>query len=413
MFANDAEAHTGQLPRFTEPLQDRLFKTRARTEALAAPLSSEDQVVQAMDDASPTKWHRAHTTWFFEVFVLEPHLAAYRRFDERFHYCFNSYYVQAGARHPRPLRGLLTRPSLAEVKAYRQHVDAGLAALFERFGNALPAELAAPIELGINHEQQHQELILSDILSLFASNPLRPPYDEKYFAARRLYGSDEGEWIAEDGGIRQLGHCGDGFCFDNEGPAHPILLQPFKLCDRLVTNGEWIAFIDDGGYTMPELWLSDGWHAVATRGWEAPGYWEKIDGEWQQMTLAGLQRIEPQAAVSNVSYYEAEAFARWAGKRLPTEFEWEAAVKAHPDAFKQLYSDVWQWTASAYAAYPGYRPAAGAVGEYNGKFMCSQYVLRGASHATAPGHSRMTYRNFFYPDARWQFTGLRLAEDTI
>lgn len=413
MLMNDAEDRIGLQPRFAEPLQDRLFRTRVRTEELAAPLSPEDQVVQAMDDASPTKWHRAHTTWFFEIFLLEPHLPSYRRFDDRFHYCFNSYYVQAGARHPRPLRGMLTRPSCDEVAAYRRHVDAGLAALFEHFDDGLPEEIKGLIELGINHEQQHQELILTDILSLFSANPLRPPYSEKYFADRHLYSSDEPSWVAQDAGIRQVGHCGDAFHFDNEGPAHAVLLQPFRLCDRLVTNGDWLEFIKDGGYATPTLWLSDGWHAVCTHGWEAPGYWERADGEWQQMTLAGLSSVEVQAAVSNVSYYEAEAFARWAGKRLPTECEWEVAVNANPSAFKQLYSDVWQWTTSAYAAYPGYRPAKGAVGEYNGKFMCSQYVLRGASHATAPGHSRTTYRNFFYPDARWQFTGVRLAEDAV
>jgi len=412
MLIDDAESRVaqGQVVE-TEALRDRLFKTRRLTEALAEPLSQEDQVVQAMDDASPTKWHRGHTTWFFEAFLLEPHLPKYRRFDDQFQYCFNSYYEQAGPRHPRPLRGMLTRPSVDEVCKYRNYVDEGLANLFAAYGAELPTQIAELIELGINHEQQHQELILTDILSLFAANPMRPHYNDAYFAKRNFGEAEKIRWVKQDAGIRQVGYEGDGFHYDNEGPAHAVLLQPFNLCCRLVTNADWLEFISDGGYTTPSLWLSDGWHTVQTREWEAPGYWERADDIWHQMTLAGFAAVNPDAPVSNISYYEADAFARWAGKRLPTEFEWEATLNACSDGIDQVYSDVWQWTSSSYAAYPGYRPAEGAIGEYNGKFMCSQYVLRGASHATSPGHSRATYRNFFYPDSRWQFTGVRLAED--
>lgn len=399
-----------------QSLQDRLRETRALSTALAAPLSDEDQVVQAMDDASPTKWHLAHTTWFFELFVLEPHLAGYERFDDRFHYCFNSYYEAAGPRHPRPKRGLLTRPSAEEVRQYRRHVDAGLERLVAR-QDELTEDVAALIELGINHEQQHQELILTDVLSLFAQNPLRPPYRDAPVSRAQSAGAAQSapadSWPSFPGGIRTIGHDGEGFFYDNEGPQHSVLLRPFKLAARLVTNADWFAFMQDGGYATPGWWLSDGWATVQGRGWEAPGYWERGEhGTWQQMTLEGLQPVDPTGPVQHVSYYEADAFARWSGKRLPTEFEWEyAATSTDAGSLTQLYGHVWQWTQSAYAAYPGYRPDEGAIGEYNGKFMCNQFVLRGASHATPAGHSRPTYRNFFPPEARWQFTGLRLAED--
>ncbi len=393
-------------------LKQRLAATRNDSLLLAAKLSDEDQVVQAMDDASPTKWHLAHTTWFFEAFVLEPHLTDYRAFDERLHYCFNSYYETAGPRHPRPQRGMLTRPSSAEVRDYRAHVDRGLETLFETYADELPETLAALIELGINHEQQHQELILTDILSLFDQNPLFPAYDPEYFKKPAGADSaDDGEWLRQDGGIRQIGTVGEQFHYDNEGPSHAVLLQPFRLNARLVSNGDWLEFMADGGYQTATLWLSDGWGHIRANEWNAPGYWRRLNDGWHQMTLAGLIPIDPQMPVSHVSYYEADAFARWAGKRLPTEFEWEVAVNTHRRSIGDAFDQLWQWTASAYAAYPGYRPAAGAIGEYNGKFMCNQFVLRGSSHATAPGHSRLTYRNFFYPDARWQFTGLRLAED--
>jgi len=405
-------------PRSFMSLQQDLIACRQRTQALARVLQDEDQVVQAMPDASPTKWHLAHVTWFFEKFLLEPHLAGYERFDDRFHYCFNSYYVSAGARHPRPQRGALTRPSGQDVRTYRAHIDEALERLLATHDDELPGPLAQTIELGINHEQQHQELILTDILALFAMNPLRPAYDPDYTAHRiapqgghSATTEQRPNWVRHAGGIRQVGHYGNGFHYDNEGPGHSYLLQPFRLARGLVTNADWLAFMEDGGYADPLLWLSDGWAAVTERDWEAPGYWERHDGAWHQLTLAGREPIDPDQPVTNVSYFEADAFARWAGKRLPTEFEWEVCARDRMDEFDHLFGPVWQWTQSAYGAYPGYRAPPGAIGEYNGKFMCNQFVLRGASHATAPGHSRVTYRNFFYPDARWQFTGLRLAED--
>jgi ergothioneine biosynthesis protein EgtB len=411
-------------------LADRLFATRRHSLDLASPLSPEDMVVQAMDDASPTKWHLAHVTWFFETFVLLPHAAGYRRFDEAFAYCFNSYYESEGARHPRPRRGMLTRPSLADVLAYRAHVDEALEALAGA-GRHEDGEIARLIEIGINHEQQHQELMLTDILALFAASPLRPAYRP----ARSERG--EGEpgtlgWVRFPGGIRSIGHGGDGFCWDNETPAHSVLLRPFRLADRLVTNGEWLEFMTGGGYGDALLWLSDGWATVRREDWRAPLYWERHDGEWHQMSLEGLCPVDPAAPVAHLSYYEADAFARWAGHRLPTEFEWEFAAAsrdetppARPDGRLapaparsgapgtpgQMFTDVWQWTQSAYLPYPGYRAAEGALGEYNGKFMVGQHVLRGASFATPAGHARASYRNFFYPHQRWQFTGLRLAAD--
>ncbi len=405
-------------------LFDRLRATRRHSLDLAAPLSPEDQVVQASDDASPTKWHLAHVTWFFETFVLKAYLPSYRLFDQRFPYCFNSYYEAEGARHPRGARGLLTRPRHDEVMAYRAHVDAGLDALLADEVAMRDPKVAELIEIGIHHEQQHQELLLTDILSLFASQPLLPPYAEA--PPRPKVEQRPAAFTAYDGGVHEVGHAGHGFCFDNEGPRHRALLQPFALADRLVTNGEWLAFMRDGGYGTAALWLADGWSAVKAGGWQAPLYWEKHDGEWLQMNLHGLSPVDLAAPVDHVSFYEADAYARWAGHRLPTEFEWEHAAIADADGTerprrlapeaarpgdRQMFGDVWQWTQSAYMPYPGYKAAPGAIGEYNGKFMCSQQVLRGSSCATPPGHARATYRNFFYPHQRWQFTGLRLASD--
>jgi ergothioneine biosynthesis protein EgtB len=387
-------------------------------------LSDEDQVVQAMDDASPTKWHLAHTTWFFEAFLLTRFLPGYRVFDERFEYCFNSYYESVGPRHPRPKRGLLTRPSSGEVRAYRAYVDEALDRLFEQ---DLAPEAAGLVELGINHEQQHQELLLTDILALFASEPLKPAYRQA--SPGVAVGEPTPlEFVSFDGGIFEVGHDGDGFAYDNEGPAHEELIRPFKLASRLVTNAEWIEFIEDGGYETPALWLADGWNTVCTQNWQGPLYFEHGDGGYLQMSLMGLRPVDPASPVTHVSYYEADAFARWAGYRLPTEFEWEVAAgsvpvegrtlgKGHLRAMpaksgaglQQMFGDVWEWTGSAYLPYPGFKAAPGAVGEYNGKFMCNQFVLRGGSCVTPEGHVRRTYRNFFYPHQRWQFMGLRLA----
>jgi len=405
-------------------LSSGLFATRRFSLDIAEPLSAEDQVVQANEDASPTKWHLAHTTWFFEELVLKRFLRGYESFDERFSYCFNSYYESLGPRHPRPKRGLLTRPSVEEVRAYRAHVDGHLGRLMAQ---ALSHEALCLIETGIHHEQQHQELMLTDILALFAENPLRPAYCEAQPAV--ISGAAApGHWRSISGGIYEIGHRGAGFAYDNEGPPHQVLLRDFRHFSREVTNGEWIAFMEAGGYRTPSLWLSDGWAFAQREGWEAPGYWEMRDGAWHQMTLHGLRKIEESRAATHVSTYEADAFARWAGHRLPTEFEWEVASRGQPgpapldlsyllskppssDGVSSLFGSVWEWTQSAYLPYPGYKPATGALGEYNGKFMCSQMVLRGGSLATPDRHIRPTYRNFFYPHQRWQFMGLRLASD--
>jgi ergothioneine biosynthesis protein EgtB len=382
---------------------------RGETERRAAKLTPEDQVVQSMPDASPTKWHRAHTTWFFEQFLLRPHAADYRVFDDQFAFLFNSYYVAAGPRHARPMRGLITRPDAAAVAAYRAHVDAAM----ERLIGGAPSEqlrAALPIlEVGLHHEQQHQELLVTDILHAFSLNPTHPAYDPQWQPpAASAPGGEMDSEVELAAGIHRIGHEGGGFCFDNETPCHQVLVPPMRMGRGLVTNGDWVAFIDDGGYTTASLWLSDGWATVAADGWTAPGYWQKVDGAWFSLTPGGLRPVDPHQPVCHVSYYEADAFARWAGKHLPSEAEWEVAVRG--GLIDDAYGVVWQWTRSAYVPYPGYRAAPGAIGEYNGKFMINQIVLRGSSLATPPGHARVSYRNFFYPAARWQFTGLRLAD---
>jgi ergothioneine biosynthesis protein EgtB len=380
---------------------------RAETERRAALLSAEDQVVQSMPEASPTKWHRAHVSWFFEQFLLRPHGSDYRPFDDRFAYLYNSYYVSAGPRQARPQRGLITRPSADEVTAYRGHVDDAVTRLIKSANNL--AELAPIIEIGLHHEQQHQELLLTDILHAFSCNETLPTYDRQWqWPQPASLSADESPRDIRLAGIHTIGHAGAGFCFDNERPSHQVLLQPVRLAASLVTNSEWREFMADGGYAKPTLWLSDGWATAEAQGWQAPGYWRKLDGAWFAMTLGGLRPIDPSLPVCHVSYYEADAFARWAGKHLPSEAEWEVAVQ--DDLLTDAFGVAWQWTRSAYAPYPGYQAPSGVIGEYNGKFMVNQMVLRGSSLATPPGHSRATYRNFFYPSARWQFTGLRLAD---
>jgi ergothioneine biosynthesis protein EgtB len=397
-------------------LAQQFAAVRAHSLALAAGLSAEDQCIQSMPDASPTKWHLAHTSWFFEAVVLVPHACGYQSFDARFFHLFNSYYEALGPRHPRPQRGLLTRPSHADVLAYRAHVDE---AMLRFLGNAQGAawEAAQPlVTLGLHHEQQHQELILTDILHAFSCNPMLPAYEPEAAPALRLAAASvPRKWLAFEGGIAQVGHEGQEFAFDNETPHHRALLQPYQLADGLVRCGDYAQFIADGGYQRPSLWLSDGWAAVQSQGWKAPAYWvapgdpRANANHWQVFGLQGLRPLDAEAPVSQLSFYEAAAYAEWAGARLPTEFEWEAAYGA--PGLIQMTGHLWQWTRSSYDPYPGFRPMSGAVAEYNGKFMVGQLVLRGSSHATPAGHARPTYRNFFPPAARWQFSGLRLAKD--
>jgi ergothioneine biosynthesis protein EgtB len=423
---------TGSLP---VPLPDAdalracYRSVRGLSADLAGALSPEDCQVQSMPDASPTKWHLAHASWFFETFVLGAFVPGFKTFDPSFNHLFNSYYNAVGTRLARACRGLISRPTLDEVYAYRQFIDGAMETYFDSVGDVLRPDIAAVIELGLNHEQQHQELILTDIKHVLAQNPLRPNYREGVAVPSDTPAREMG-WSYHTGGVISIGHDGRGFAFDNESPRHRAYLEDYELGSRLVTSGEYIAFIEDEGYERPELWLSDGWNVVNQREWTAPLYWEKHEGAWWIMTLGGFRPLNDSEPVCHVSFYEADAFARWANVRLPSEAEWEHASSQHepkgnfvemghfhPRAaelgtgFAQYFGDTWEWTGSPYTAYPASRPVAGALGEYNAKFMCNQLVLRGGSCATPASHIRATYRNFFPPDARWQFTGIRLARD--
>ena len=421
--------------RTADELVSRYDDVRAHTEALAAPLSPEDQTVQSMPDVSPTKWHRAHVTWFFETFVLADHEAGFAPFQDGYWFLFNSYYETVGPRYSRPDRGLISRPGAHEVGTYRRNVDSRVRDLVTSLDTGTLEKLTPVIELGFHHEQQHQELLLMDIKHVLSRNPLQPAYAGT--PSRRSVPDTLG-WVDVEGGLVEIGHAGEGFRFDNEEPRHRVWLEPYRLADRLVTNGEWLEFMADNGYRRHELWLSDGWAKVSADTWRAPFYWQELDGVWFEHTLHGTFPVNPGLPVSHVSFYEAEAFATWAGKRLPSEAEWEHAVVLdgattadadladadladsetfHPRAagpstglLRQAYGDCWEWTSSAYHPYPGFHPAPGAIGEYNGKFMSNQMVLRGGSALTPEGHARATYRNFFPHAARWALSGVRLAD---
>jgi ergothioneine biosynthesis protein EgtB len=411
-------------------LAQRYAAVRAQSLRLIAGLEPEDMVIQSMPDVSPTKWHLAHTSWFFETFLLQPNAAKYRPFDETYRYLFNSYYEAVGPRHPRPARGLLSRPTVRQVLRYREHVDAAMALMIAAVDDATLAKIAPLIELGLNHEQQHQELIVTDIKHVLAGQHEMPAL--RPTAKPAPSGVAAMDFLEFTGGLVEIGHDGSSFAFDNESPRHKTYVAPFRLASRPVSCGEYAAFIADGGYKRAEFWLSDGWAAVNERGWEAPLYWRRDGERWTIRTLSGERRIDEREPLSHISYYEADAYAAWAGKRLPSETEWEVAAASvaiegnfldsdrlhpmadpahHTQGLRQMFGDVWEWTRSAYLPYPGFKPAEGAIGEYNGKFMSGQMVLRGGSCATPADHIRPTYRNFFPPDARWQFSGLRLAED--
>jgi len=407
----------------------RYRQVRGASEALCAPLQTEDYVIQAMACASPAKWHLAHVSWFFETFLLEPFVAGHRPFHPQFRHLFNSYYEQVGSMHPRPNRGLLARPTVDEVYRYRAWVDERMARLLDGAGAADWPEIERRLLIGLNHEQQHQELLLTDLQYNFSVNPLKPAYRDDLSEPPRATVSPL-EWVEFGGGMSDLGHAGSGFAFDNEQPRHRVYLQPFQLASRLVSCGEYLEFMQDGGYRRPELWLSDGWAKLRQEGWQAPLYWELREGGWWRFSLGGMRSVDAAQPVCHVSYYEADAYARWAGRRLPAEAEWERAAQGlalqgnlreagllQPRCapagrgLQQMYGDVWEWTCSPYTAYPGFCSAPGALGEYNGKFMCNQMVLRGGSCVTPADHLRASYRNFFYPEERWQFKGFRLAAD--
>jgi ergothioneine biosynthesis protein EgtB len=405
----------------TRLLTQRFLDVRAMTDTLSSRLSAEDQTPQSMPDASPAKWHRAHTTWFFEEFLLRPD-PSYTEYDPSYRYLFNSYYEAVGPRHPRPQRGLVTRPGVVDVARYREYVQDALVRALD--SGRLDERAQDLVELGCNHEQQHQELLLMDIKHLFSTQPFGPVYVER--PPDDLTPPTRQSWRSVPGGVVEIGHDGDGFAYDNEGPRHRVLLEDFQIAERAVTVADWLEFMADGGYRRPDLWLSDGWARVQADGWTAPEYWNDQNGSWTTFTLSGRRPIVAAEPVCHVSFYEADAFARWAGARLPTEFEWETAARQRPEARGQLLDsdrvhprvagsamigDGWEWTASAYLPYPGFVPVNGAVGEYNGKFMSDQHVLRGASAATPVGHERATYRNFFPAYARWAFSGLRLARN--
>jgi ergothioneine biosynthesis protein EgtB len=412
-----------------DALAARYRAVRQETEDLCRPLAVDDYGLQAMPDASPAKWHLAHTSWFFETFLLKAFAPAYRPFHPQFEYLFNSYYEAVGPQFPRPQRGQLSRPTVDEVYRYRAHVDTAMHELLAHADEAGWREIATRVELGCHHEEQHQELILTDLKYCFSVNPLRPAYRTDLLLPPDAPATTL-EWIEFPAGVYEIGHAGEGFFFDNESPRHRVYLERFALASHLVTNAEFLEFMEAGGYSKPEYWLSDGFRAARERQWSAPLYWERHDRHWWQFTLAGMRPLDESEPVCHVSFYEADAYARFRGKRLPSEAEWEIAASREPIAgnlreegflhpspapsgagIAQLYGDVWEWTRSSYGPYPGYRPAAGALGEYNGKFMANQVVLRGGSCVTPAAHIRATYRNFFYPPDRWQFSGIRLAED--